>query len=89
MPRLCRFQADGGSWRWALGGRLLELGPETFAAEARQRLGLGVRPVWDMVALLEEEGVFVVEASFESTPVRCLYLLGGVRPLRPDKHPLH
>jgi len=45
---------------------LLELGPETFAAEARQRLGLGVRPVWDMVALLEEEGVFVVEAPFES-----------------------
>lgn len=44
----------------------LELGPETFAAEARQRLGLGVRPVWDMVALLEEEGVFVVEAPFES-----------------------
>ena len=45
---------------------LLELGPETFAAEARQRLGLGVRPVWDMVALMEEEGVFVVEAPFES-----------------------
>ena len=45
---------------------LLELGQETFAAEARQRLGLGVRPVWDMVALLEEEGVFVVEAPFES-----------------------
>lgn len=45
---------------------LLELGPETLAAEARQRLGLGVRPVWDMVALLEEEGVFVVEAPFES-----------------------
>jgi len=47
-------------------GALLELGPETFAAEARQRLGLGIRPVWDMVALLEEEGVFVVEAPFES-----------------------
>ncbi len=46
---------------------LLELGPETFAAEARQRLGLGVKPVWDMVALLEDEGVFVVEAPFEST----------------------
>jgi len=45
---------------------LLELGPETFAAEARQRLGLGVRPVWDMVALMEEEDVFVVEAPFES-----------------------
>lgn len=45
---------------------LLELGPETFAAEARQRLGLGVKPVWDMVALLEDEGVFVVEAPFES-----------------------
>ena len=45
---------------------LLELGPETFAAEARQRLGLGVRPVWDMVALLEEEGIFVVEAPFTS-----------------------
>jgi Zn-dependent peptidase ImmA (M78 family) len=46
--------------------KLLELGPETFAVEARQRLGLGVRPVWNMVALLEEEGVFVVEAPFES-----------------------
>lgn len=45
---------------------LLELQPETLAAEARQRLGLGVKPVWDMVALLEEEGVFVVEAPFES-----------------------
>ncbi|WP_119070051.1 ImmA/IrrE family metallo-endopeptidase [Rubrobacter indicoceani] len=45
---------------------LLELGPETFAAEARQRLGLGVQPVWDMVALMEEEGIFVVEAPFES-----------------------
>lgn len=45
---------------------MLELGPETFAAEARQRLGLGVQPVWDVVALLEEEGVFVVEAPFES-----------------------
>ena len=45
---------------------LLELGPETFAAETRQRLGLGVRTVWDMVALMEEEGVFVVEAPFES-----------------------
>lgn len=45
---------------------LLELGPETFAAEARQRLGLGVKPVWDMVELLEDEGVFVVEAPFES-----------------------
>lgn len=45
---------------------LLELGPETFAVEARQRLGLGVRPVWDMVALMEEEGIFVVEAPFES-----------------------
>lgn len=43
-----------------------ELGPETFAAEARQRLGLGVRPVWNMSALLEEEGLFVVEAPFES-----------------------
>ncbi len=47
--------------------RMLELGPETFAAEARQRLGLGIRPVWDMVALLEEENVFVVQAPFEST----------------------
>lgn len=45
---------------------LLELGPETFAAEARQRLGLGVKPVWDMVALLQDEGIFVVEAPFES-----------------------
>src|SRR3712207_3083662 len=45
---------------------LLELGPETFAAEARQRLGLGVKPVWDMAALLEEEGIFVVEAPFRS-----------------------
>lgn len=45
---------------------MLELGPETLAAESRQRLGLGVRPVWNMVALLEEEGVFVVEAPFES-----------------------
>lgn len=45
---------------------MLELGPETFAAEARQRLGLGIRPVWDMIALLEEEGVFVVEAPFGS-----------------------
>jgi Zn-dependent peptidase ImmA (M78 family)/predicted HTH domain antitoxin len=34
--------------------------------ETRQRLGLGARPVWDMVALLEEEGVFVVETPFES-----------------------
>jgi Zn-dependent peptidase ImmA (M78 family) len=56
----------------AIRGALLELGPETFAAEARQRLGLGVRPVWDMVALLEEEGVFVVEAPFESR-----YLFGA------------
>jgi Zn-dependent peptidase ImmA (M78 family) len=46
---------------------LLELRPETFASEARQRLGLGVRPVWDMVALMEEEGIFVVEAPFESS----------------------
>lgn len=45
---------------------MLELGPETFAAEARQRLGLGIRPVWDMVALLEEEDIFVVQAPFES-----------------------
>ncbi len=45
---------------------MLELGPETLAAETRQRLGLGVKPVWDMVALLEEEGVFVVEAPFGS-----------------------
>lgn len=47
-------------------GTLLELGPETLALETRQRLGLGARPVWDMVSLLEEEGVFVVETPFES-----------------------
>lgn len=44
----------------------LELRPESFAQEIRQRLGLGVSPVWDIVALLEEEGIFVVEAPFES-----------------------
>lgn len=47
-------------------GTLVELGSETFALETRQRLGLGAKPVWDMVALLEEEGVFVVETPFES-----------------------
>lgn len=45
---------------------ILELRPESFAQETRQRLGLGVGPVWDMVSLLEEEGIFVVEALFES-----------------------
>jgi len=45
---------------------LLELGSETLALETRQRLGLGIGPIWDMIALLEKEDVFVVEVPFES-----------------------